>query len=67
MGVQSIVPTKHYESPQVLSMKNLEKNEYSRLFYAPHSLLLLVFIIGVGIFTLFRFDEDASTERIAKT
>ena len=67
VGVQSIVPTKHYESPYVLSMKNLEKNEYSRLFYAPHSLLLLLFIIVMNVYTLYKLDEDASTERVAKT
>ena len=55
VGMQTSVDSRNYVSPAILSHHQLEKDEYNRLFYTPHTvtlLLLVVIILNVCSYTL---------------
>ena len=54
VGVQSIVQPKYYDSPHILSSKNLEHVEFSYFFYTPHTIMgLIVSIILINFLIYF--------------
>jgi len=45
VGLQTVVMTRTYLSPQILSHHNLEKDEFSKLFYTSHTLTMLFIFV----------------------
>ena len=77
MGQQTISNDRTYVSPKVLSTKSHEFQEYSSLFYKPHTLTSLAFLLVLlywmtesdtlnKLAILLSFNEDKSSDEILK-